>query len=584
MAIRIPIISDFQGDGIKQAKIAFGNFKTAVGNAEGGMGKFKAGATSVMDSVKANAATFAVAGGAAFVAFAAQGIKAFQDVALEAGRFAAATGLQVEDASRWREIAGDIGIGADSLETAIGKMNTEVGKNPKLFRDLGVDLVYMDGGALDVNATFLNTIQHLKDITDPAQRAKEGVRLLGRGWKDMAQFIEMGSTGLTKALTEVSDAKVINPAELQRARDFRDTMNTLKDHLEDITISFGQVLIPLLDQVVKKLEPLAKLLSFDVGGFGIGDAIGKYTGQFIDAMNPLNNLTDAWSGLTGVFEDGASMTDRALSGVQAVTSLVPFVGDSISDMVGWFKDDTPKVEVFASAMRDAREDNKKFAELIRDQTNPQLQNLEQKLVNAKTATDNAKAAWGNLIGQFERQVSFDKLDTDIDTLKEKAIAAFGGGKEEMDAFHEAQLIVAQDFEKMVLNFPPELQTKISIAINSGDLAQLAWAAGTVKFLQQPIGSSGNDPSIYRRVENGSIPARAMGGPVMGNKSYLVGERGPELFTPSTSGNITPNSAMGGNTITVNVNGGDPNQVVSALQRWVRDNGAIPMTTTTAIRR
>jgi phage-related minor tail protein len=78
----------------------------------------------------------------------------------------------------------------------------------------------------------------------------------------------------------------------------------------------------------------------------------------------------------------------------------------------------------------------------------------------------------------------------------------------------------------------------------------------------------------------------MGGPVAGGSTYLVGERGPELFTPGTSGSITPNHALGGggNTITVNVNGGDPNQVVAAIQKWVRNNGAIPMTTTTAIRR
>jgi hypothetical protein len=72
--------------------------------------------------------------------------------------------------------------------------------------------------------------------------------------------------------------------------------------------------------------------------------------------------------------------------------------------------------------------------------------------------------------------------------------------------------------------------------------------------------------------------RALGGPVTQGSSYLVGERGPELFTPSSSGNITPNSAMGGNTITVNVNGGDPNSVVRALQQYVRLNGAIPITT------
>jgi hypothetical protein len=46
---------------------------------------------------------------------------------------------------------------------------------------------------------------------------------------------------------------------------------------------------------------------------------------------------------------------------------------------------------------------------------------------------------------------------------------------------------------------------------------------------------------------------AKGGPVKGGSSYVVGERGPELFTPGISGTITPNHAMGGSTnIVVNV--------------------------------
>jgi|GEM_PF-4144409 len=38
-------------------------------------------------------------------------------------------------------------------------------------------------------------------------------------------------------------------------------------------------------------------------------------------------------------------------------------------------------------------------------------------------------------------------------------------------------------------------------------------------------------------------ARAMGGPVSGGKSYLVGERGPELFTPQATGQITSNQNL-----------------------------------------
>ena len=44
--------------------------------------------------------------------------------------------------------------------------------------------------------------------------------------------------------------------------------------------------------------------------------------------------------------------------------------------------------------------------------------------------------------------------------------------------------------------------------------------------------------------------RANGGPVKGGSSYIVGERGPELFMPSTSGYIVPNHQLGGSTSVV----------------------------------
>lgn len=41
----------------------------------------------------------------------------------------------------------------------------------------------------------------------------------------------------------------------------------------------------------------------------------------------------------------------------------------------------------------------------------------------------------------------------------------------------------------------------------------------------------------------SIPGRAMGGPVVSGQPYVVGERGPELFVPRSSGTVVPNHAM-----------------------------------------
>ena len=42
-----------------------------------------------------------------------------------------------------------------------------------------------------------------------------------------------------------------------------------------------------------------------------------------------------------------------------------------------------------------------------------------------------------------------------------------------------------------------------------------------------------------------LPALAMGGPLAGGQPALVGEQGPEIFKPNTSGTIIPNHALGG---------------------------------------
>jgi len=68
------------------------------------------------------------------------------------------------------------------------------------------------------------------------------------------------------------------------------------------------------------------------------------------------------------------------------------------------------------------------------------------------------------------------------------------------------------------------------------------------------------------IPTGGSGFRANGGPVKSGGSYIVGERGPEMFNPGVSGTITPNEMLGGSTnIVVNVDAsgssveGDENQ-------------------------
>ena len=52
---------------------------------------------------------------------------------------------------------------------------------------------------------------------------------------------------------------------------------------------------------------------------------------------------------------------------------------------------------------------------------------------------------------------------------------------------------------------------------------------------------------------GLLPGRAAGGPVSSGQTYMVGERGPELFVPGRSGTIVANDKMGGGNTSVVVN-------------------------------
>lgn len=68
----------------------------------------------------------------------------------------------------------------------------------------------------------------------------------------------------------------------------------------------------------------------------------------------------------------------------------------------------------------------------------------------------------------------------------------------------------------------------------------------------------------------SVGTRATGGPVSAGKPYIVGERGPELIVPSSSGTVIPNHELGGGSspvsVTVNVNGSGnaKNDIMEAL--------------------
>jgi hypothetical protein len=74
----------------------------------------------------------------------------------------------------------------------------------------------------------------------------------------------------------------------------------------------------------------------------------------------------------------------------------------------------------------------------------------------------------------------------------------------------------------------------------------------------------------------SIPMLAEGGMVNSATLAMIGEAGPEVVIPLDRMREFGMGNGGGNNVTINVNGGDPNAVVQALRTYMRQNGSVPI--------
>lgn len=525
---KVKVLIDVDSTG---ATSSLTRFKDEWKNAQTATDKWKVGTTAAMDFVKENIAGFAVAGAAALATFAVKAVGAFKDLALQADEFSASTGVAVEEASRWIEVTGDLGVSTDSLQTALGKMNRTLGTSPELFRQLGVEIGRTGDGAVDANATFLNVVERLRAIEDPAERARVGAQLLGRGWQDMAILIEQGSGALSTSLAQVSDAKVIDEAEVQKAKDFREAMDTLKDTLEDVTLTIGEYFIPIFTGAVEAIK-------------GSIDAIGAVGSALIDATGAALGFSTEMGNASGEVDDA---------------------GKSLYELFPALKEWNTRLEYVDSRLAETRESA--------DQLTWSEQQQEE-------ATWSLSEAWQTLLGTLDVQSQFRDAQQDIDDLAEKAAEAFGDPTK-FDAYKDAQDDIIKKFASIMeaIGLTASEQGRVMFQVETGNLQ------GALDLLNalNTAAQTGRPVPVPRPFY---LEKRAMGGPVDAGTPYLVGEQGPEIFMPRGAGTIVPNHAFGGGTTNITINmpaGSDGQDVLRALQREARFGGQLPIPVTDGVR-
>jgi hypothetical protein len=316
----------------------------------------------------------------------------------------------------------------------------------------------------------------------------------------------------------VSDQKVIDKEEVEKAKRLRDALDALKDSGEDLAIALGETLVPVLSDIAEmigKINELQENKLFQAGRAGFAALTGDVRG-LQGALKAMTDETDVnekfYANLTG----GVTGVNEAL---QAQTT-----------------EYIPKVT----------------------------------------------RAWDEFLGRLDASEALQNVKTDVQEVSELLAAAFSGEQIDVAELDGKVIDAQQSIGKFVgtlldtKRLTEDQANRIKILVETGDLER---AVQLLDRVQNPTKGAQYTPGF------GNIGFRAAGGPVAAGQSYIVGERGPELFTPSTAGSIAASGSFGAASITVNMpSGASGDDVVRAIQRWVRDNGAVPMTTTTAIRR
>lgn len=162
------------------------------------------------------------------------------------------------------------------------------------------------------------------------------------------------------------------------------------------------------------------------------------------------------------------------------------------------------------------------------------------------------------------------FDKDVVTMRASLDGPFAAGVDRAGRALENSLLRAVRTGKLGFD---DLR---NVALSA--LAEIA-AAAVKSGLDSLLGGGGNSGGgltggLISLVGSlfGGAPGRATGGPVSPYRPYLVGERGPELFVPTSSGSIAQATQAGGRdvrvAITVNASGDAAPQALQQSSRQV----------------
>jgi len=424
------------------------------------------------------------------------------------------TGASAEQSSRMIQIADDMEVSynslSKSLEAAVRK---------------GID-------------PSVESIAKLSDeylaLEPGLKRSEFLMKTFGRAGMDMAKIMEQGGKAIKEQNSMVDAKLILDEKAIRKAVEFTKTEDDLDDAMNGLKITIGQRLIPKVSDLLvlfTKLVTLDPAKWFNNGAdaaanflnsfFGIKPTVEDVTKVIKEQIIPTQDLADSEAELKAALDATTAANTGLLGLTQSIQSENDTYGKSMDELQAKEKD-----------LRAA------FDLLIKQGWSPQSKAVQ----DATKAYDDNAQAMNDLV--VAHNAAMAKIAYDLFITKLEA-----------DGFTDAEFEIALQ-AGITLGVLDEKTVAMAKAMDN-----TAKAAEGAKNKFYDIGTainnlpSGKTITITTRYVNeygeravGAAPGRASGGPVTAKTPYLVGERGPEMFVPSSSGSIVPHNQTSGGII------------------------------------
>jgi hypothetical protein len=616
MAIKIPIFADYDNKGVQEAEGAFEAFGTKVG-----------------DIAKTAAVAF-LAIGAAAAAGAYKAIGKASDLAESVSKIETIFGTGAQGISDFSKTAAkELGISEQSVYDAAGTFGVfgkAAGLGGKDLTDFSNNFTTLSADLASFNNTSPEDAMQaigaaLRGESEPLRRY--GVMLDDASLKAeaMAQGIYDGKGPLTQQQKVLAATGAIFKQTSDAQGDFAKTSGGLanqqrifKAQLANVVTTIGTKLLPIFMQVVDfvstKLFPVIELLTkaFEKDGLAgiieivkdqlpklktlLGNAVNMFFDWLKEAYPPaLRALLDM------MYDLGQWLQNTGLP------ALAKLLGKGADALWNWIKEAAPP------ALR-------RLAELLGDLANWILDKGLPLLVDKLIVLGNALVDWIKPQIVPALKALGDLLLTILNWVVTEAVPKLGAQAVKIGGAllgWVAQLLPEVVFGlgrfvvDLIAKLPglfvdlissmASLGTSLGVSLISSLVEALkglgskglevgkAFANGIIGFINRNVIDEINELVEFKisafgasftvnPPDIGRIPMLAQGGIVTGPTLAMIGEAGPEAVIP-----LSKMGGMGGNTITINVTSANPDDVVTALQRWVRNNGSLALATTAGVR-